>query len=78
MLGSCPRDQTGQATEARCDFGWRGGTLTIGRRIRPSRTAASPGRPTPSFRLGQALAGRSGDRRDQLDMPVRSRTGCAG
>jgi hypothetical protein len=41
MLGSCPRDQDGKATEARCDFKWRGGTLMISRRIRPSRTAAS-------------------------------------
>src|SRR6516165_789397 len=41
MLGSCPRDQDGKATEARCDFRWRGGTLMISRRIRPSRTAAN-------------------------------------
>jgi hypothetical protein len=41
MLGSCPRDQAGKATEARCDFKWRGGTLMNSRRIRPSRTAAS-------------------------------------
>ena len=42
MLGSCPRDQAGKATEAKCDFRWRGGTSMISRRIRPSRTAASP------------------------------------
>src|SRR5271163_4232289 len=31
MLGSCPRDQAGKVTEARCDFRWRGGTLMISR-----------------------------------------------
>src|SRR6516225_4061255 len=41
MLGSCPRHQAGKATEARCDFKWRGGTLMISRRIRPWYTAAS-------------------------------------
>ena len=41
MLGSCPRHQAGKATEARCDFKWRGGTLTISRRICPSRITAS-------------------------------------
>jgi hypothetical protein len=36
MLGSCPRHQAGKATEARCDFRWRGGTPMISRRIRPA------------------------------------------
>jgi hypothetical protein len=52
MLGSCPRDQAGKATEAKCDFRWRGGTPMISR---PLRAAASPAGPAPSFRLGQAL-----------------------
>ena len=33
--------QAGNATEARNDFRWRGGTLMISRPTRPSRTAAS-------------------------------------
>jgi hypothetical protein len=40
-LGSHPRHQAGNAIEAKCDFRWRGGRLTISRRIWPSRTAAS-------------------------------------
>ena len=40
-LGSWPRHQAGKAIEARCDFRWRGGRLTISRRIWPARTAAS-------------------------------------
>jgi hypothetical protein len=37
----------GKGIEAKCDFRWRGGTLTITRRIRPSRTAVS----FPAIRL---------------------------
>jgi len=36
----CASHQAGKAIEARCDFRWRGGTLMITRRLRPSRTAA--------------------------------------
>jgi hypothetical protein len=70
MLGSCPRDQGGKATEAKCaaasalrplpqrifDFRWRGGTPMISRRIRPPRTAASPdGRPLRPFQESPAM-----------------------
>src|SRR5271167_2806845 len=36
-----PRHQAGNATEPTNDLRWRGGTLTISRRILPARTAAS-------------------------------------
>ena len=50
-LGSCPRHQAGNATEANSDFAWRGGRLMISRRISRRRCAASPdGRSWGPFR----------------------------
>ena len=62
-----PETPAGKATEAKCDFRWRGGTLMISRLIRPSRTAASAdGRP---LRTVPGIAGHD------LGMPVHHQAG---
>jgi hypothetical protein len=57
------------------NFRWRGGTLISSRRIRPSRTAASPdGRP-PAFAWGKLLRAVPGIAGHDLDMPVHREAG---
>jgi hypothetical protein len=61
LAESWPSNQAGRAIEAASDFKWRGGTLMISRRMRPSRTACSLAASTLMCQLG-----RKAPRRRQL------------